>query len=260
MKRFFLGGLLIIFGALLLLGNMNYISYDLGKIISLFWPALLIIWGLNELTDHLRYKGRLGLNNYFFPTLSMIIGFVLIGNNLDLFPNGDINVWNLIWPLFIIYIGLTFILPNRWKKPKVYVINRGHHKRNYKASVHTEGGKSMLLGSFEIGKEPWALEDSSYHIGVGEAKIDLTKAFIKEGKTNLQITGCTGQITLIIPSDIAVDINASLDLGSLTIFDEEHSGTPGFVAYKSADYDSAFKKLFIDVKLNIGEILIKQVN
>lgn len=262
MKRFFFGGLLIILGVLFLMGNMNYIPYDIGEMISTYWPALLILWGLNEFGDHaFKHKFRGGLSNYFFPTLLIVLGSVLLGNKLDLFPNGDINLWQVFWPLVIIFIGLSFMLPSSWKKPRVYVINRHGDKKKFKSKIISHGdSESALLGSINIGKEPWVLEDSSYHIGVGEARIDLSKAFIKEGETKLQVSGCTGEIVLIIPDDVAVDVNASLDLGSVTVFERNHSGTPKCVTYKSHDYDTAYKKLLIDVKLNVGEIVIKQVN
>ena len=193
--------------------------------------------------------------------IAAFVGSVLLGNRLDIFPNGDINLWQAFWPLAIIFIGLSFILPSSWKKPRVYVINRNGDKKKFKTRIISDGdSESALLGSINIGREPWVLEDSSYHIGVGEARIDLSKAFIKEGETKLQVSGCTCEIVLTIHDDFAVDINASLDLGSLIIFDKEHSGTPRLVTYKSHDYDTAYKKLLIDVKLNVGVIVIKQVN
>ncbi|MBM7616358.1 cell wall-active antibiotics response protein LiaF [Alkaliphilus hydrothermalis] len=262
MKRIFFGGLLIVLGILFLMGNIYYLPYDIGEIVSTYWPALLILWGLNEIADNFRQdRNRYGMSNFFFPTILIALGSVLLGNNLDLFPLGDINLWHVFWPLVIIFIGLSFILPSRWKRPRVYVINRDGNKKKLNSRGSFDGdSQSVLLGSLHLGKEPWALEDSSYHIGVGEAKIDLSKALIKEGETKLQVSGCTGEIVLIIPGDVAVDVNASLDLGSITIFDREHSGTPRQVTYRSVDYDTAYKKLFIDVSLNIGEIIIKQVH
>ncbi|WP_026478532.1 cell wall-active antibiotics response protein LiaF [Alkaliphilus transvaalensis] len=267
MKRFLFGVLLISVGILFLLSNMQLIPYNMGDLIYNYWPALLIFWGIHEFYDEFSiYKRRPSISDLFFPTLLTTLGLVLLGNRLNWFPNGSISIWNAFIPVVIIFVGLSFIFPSKRKKVVTFHSD-GKHKEKVKFkdkhihffSSQDNDTRNVLFGSFEIGNEPWVLEDSSYHVGVGEAKINLSKAYIKEGETHLDVSGCTGSIVIIIPADIAVNIDAHLDLGSVVIFNEEHSGTPGRVNYRSLNYDEAYKKLDINVKLNIGEILIKQV-
>ncbi|SCY89252.1 cell wall-active antibiotics response protein LiaF [Alkaliphilus peptidifermentans] len=253
MKRTTIGLLLILGGALYLLGNMGFLLFHPGDILKAYWPIILVLWGFNDIYKSIRFNGnKMRLQGLFFPVFLILIGFVLIGNHLDWF-GGSINVWQVIWPLAFIFIGLSFFTSPR-------ITYMGGSKSDVHIHFKDIKNRYINIGSFELGNEPWGLEDTSVHVGLGEATINLTKALIKEGETNLNIAGHIGSITVLVPTDLAIDVIADLRLGNIELFDIDHTGTPGTITYRTPNYDAAYKKVSLRLTLKIGEIQLKRVD
>ncbi|KAB3530054.1 cell wall-active antibiotics response protein LiaF [Alkaliphilus serpentinus] len=262
MKKNFWGILLVALGVLFLLSNAGIMAYDMGEIVYTYWPLIFVIWGLSSIINKItsrKYGFR--LTDLVFPLFLIAGGLILTGNRLDMFGR-TISFWQVFWPFVLIYIGLSFFTSHSF----VYINDikyDGKHKAkdNYKHNPNgfSEGKRHISIGSLDIGNEPWVLEDTNYHVGIGETTIDLSKAFLKEGETNMQITGHIGSITVEIPSDMAINVVANLSLGNISIFGNDHAVNPRTVTYRSEFYDEADKKLILYLSLKIGEIELEKV-
>jgi lia operon protein LiaF len=127
-----------------------------------------------------------------------------------------------------------------------------------------------FVGEIRLGDQPWALENSSYSLGVGEVYMDLTTALLEEGVTYVNLSGWVGSVQIIVPEDLAIDVSADVNIGSVEIFGEEQefsrhhknrrSGvSSNLLCYRSEDYDKALKKVRINASVNIGEVSLKRV-
>ncbi len=52
------GLIFIALGTVLLLDRFGYLEFDLGRFLSTWWPAILIVVGLGMILDHSHYHGR----------------------------------------------------------------------------------------------------------------------------------------------------------------------------------------------------------
>jgi len=155
-----------------------------------------------------------------------------------------------------------------------YKSNRNTKRKNSKSytfeDVKASKDRFHFVGEIRLGDHPWALENSSYSLGVGEVYMDLTTALLEEGVTYINLSGWVGSVQIIVPEDLAIDVSADVNIGSVEIFGEEQefsrhhknrrSGvSSNLLCYRSEDYDKALKKVRINASVNIGEVSVKRV-
>lgn len=256
----FIGLLLLLFGILFLLSNTGMIEMNLSTLPSTYWPLLIIVWGLKEaLTGLLKLmsglrRGRWRHKHLFWGTALLATGILLQGNKLEYFSVGFSDVWSWVWPILIIYIGLNIILNKR----HTMSIRSDFKDIDFDRS---EGKKrNQLFGDVNLGNEPWQLEDMHIWMGAGDTDVDLTKAILPEGETILDVSGWVGDITILVPQAMDIKANVDLRLGEVTLFSHQQSGSGRFLSYKSEDYETAKKKVYLRVSLAIGEITVKWVH
>lgn len=98
-KRSIMGVLIIGVGLLMLAGTTGYIEVE--GLWSTFWPVILIAIGLVNLSD--------GSRNYFFSIMMVGFGTLFLLRNLEVGFFADLDVWELIWPIIIIIVGVWFM-------------------------------------------------------------------------------------------------------------------------------------------------------
>ncbi len=138
-SRVFLGVLFVAIGALLILENLDLLSYDLSHIL-ISWPMLLIVIGIFNLN---RKAGS--------------AGFILIGiGTFFLLPRiFDVpdHFFRNFWPAILVVIGIIFIL--QWKrKPGLAPFSSTTDNRDILDETAIFGGRNMSLVSeqFKGGK------------------------------------------------------------------------------------------------------------
>jgi lia operon protein LiaF len=135
---------------------------------------------------------------------------------------------------------------------------RGVYTKN-----RSDSGKSteQFVGELRLGDKAWAPESGEYSVNVGEMNVDLTTAILEDGETDLNLTGWIGEINIILPEELAVDITATVSIGSVEFFgEEEQSGiSRNNIRFRSDDYATAVKKVRIKATMNVGEISVKRV-
>ncbi|MDK2931825.1 MAG: hypothetical protein PWR07_1956 [Bacillota bacterium] len=111
-----LGLLILTLGIVWLLRNLGVVEADIGGLIATYWPALLIIWGLDAIFSAVsphsnggsRSQGVFSASGIFGLVL-VILGVVIIGRNLGLYHVDLSIIWRVLWPIVIILIGWSLI-------------------------------------------------------------------------------------------------------------------------------------------------------
>jgi lia operon protein LiaF len=256
------GIILVLVGGLYLLSNFGMIPNGLMNNILRYWPVIIILWAGYHLTDAILEKTSTNRKfNRVYGSMSLIIiGWVLLENRLNLLFDESISLWSVAAALFVIFVGIRIIF---FKSGEYEIQN----EKDFQGIKFNKGGFNAV-GDLRLGDQPWALEDSSHNIGVGEIYVDLTTALLKEGVTVFNLSGWVGDIQVIMPEDLAVEISATVRVGNIDIFGQEQefknksmekrSGVSNRLDFKSDGFEDAFKKIRMHVSLNIGDISIRR--
>lgn len=110
-----IGLLLIGLGVMFMLEQTGHLEFDIGSLVSTYWPVALILVGLHGILSRRRHDGRGGggIWNLFI----VLLGVLFLLDNLDRFH----FTFQMIWPIAIIFAGLSFLFgrPGHrrdWKK------------------------------------------------------------------------------------------------------------------------------------------------
>lgn len=94
----FLGSLLLAFGVVALLVQLDVITADLGQVAADWWPLVVVGVGVAALVTVPRA--------WLGPTLVIGVGVLFLVQTLDLV---ELDVWELLWPVAIILVGLALL-------------------------------------------------------------------------------------------------------------------------------------------------------
>ena len=90
-----LGVLVVLAGVVLLLERTGAVEIDLGALVGTLWPLVIVLVGLVALL--------LVPRAWFGPVVILAVGVVLL---LDRLGVADVDVWDYLWPVAVILIGL----------------------------------------------------------------------------------------------------------------------------------------------------------
>ena len=84
--------------------------------IAKWWPVALILLGVLSLIDYVdsapapRREGvQMRNTSVFWAVVLILVGVLFLLNNFGLLPHLGFSIWNLIWPIFLIALGVWFI-------------------------------------------------------------------------------------------------------------------------------------------------------
>jgi len=134
-----------------------------------------------------------------------------------------------------------------------YLIFRGYRKS---AGRYRETQKFMAIGD----KEDIHITDdiNGRRIGhfIGDITMDLREARLEAGENHLSLSSFIGDIKVTLPPGTAARVGARSLLGDIDILGRRHDGIFNSAVEKSSDYDSADRKLNLDVEVFIGDIRV----
>jgi len=261
--KYIFGITVILLGVYFLLENLGY-DIGLNEIINSYWPVIIIIFGLKQLFNGLvNFSSGYRRNQWITGALlrGIIvtgIGFILLGNNLSWFSFSLGDIWDLFWPILIIYIGLKIIFNS-------HIHRRKGEKIEFNFETGFKGSKlnkrKLWFGEaiYGIG-EAWQLDDLQIWHGIGESTINLSSAIIPEREVIIELTGIVGEVKVLVPQDLAIKVNVDVSVGEVTVFNHNQSGTSRFISYVSEDYDQVVRKVNLLISLKVGEIKVKRVD
>ncbi|WP_394136680.1 cell wall-active antibiotics response protein LiaF [Cytobacillus oceanisediminis] len=256
-------------GVLLLLMNIGVISLEIKEVFVVIYPFIIFIFGAHSLMSAIFKKNRSGMFPGFFLT---VFSFLLILDRLEVIEFKFMDLWKL-WPLLLVFIGITILL----KKDRFKV----HFEQDFPADIHEKSRdqaerkvihiskpespqplkniRGFSIGDVDFKQPNWALEPMDLYTMIGDYFIDFSKAFIPEKETPVIVRGWIGDVKMIIPENIPVMIQSTINIGDIRIFDQKTGDINRSLHYKSPGYDEASRKLKIAVQVKIGSIRIDKV-
>ncbi len=105
--------------------------------------------------------------------------------------------------------------------------------------------------------EPSTFADvrSEYRLGIGDMRLDLSDVDFPDGDHRIDTYLGVGELRVIVPADVDVELSGELDVGEVDLFGRVDSGIGTDVdAIWSVDSDVT---LLIDVDAGVGHVIIE---
>ena len=230
----------IALGCGLLLDALGIVDLSIGRLIIVYWPVLLVMWGVQKAArvSHLIQMGRtVPVRAKVGPIALMALGVLLVARNLGWLGEGNVSFWRLGTAFLLIYLGIA-LLGDRPKGKQVI---------------------SSFAGEVYYGESPFALDDTLYTMMAGELRLDLTQAIVPNREVVLEFSLGAGEIEVLVPTDLAVSVHAHTGVGDLTIFDIQASGISRDIVWTSPDYAAATRRVKMSVEIKMGDVVIRHV-
>jgi predicted membrane protein len=122
------------------------------------------------------------------------------------------------------------------------------------ADIRFEGG----LGDREI--VPAAIEhlEPDYRIVAGTLTLDLRQIDFPDGETRVEARVGAGELIVLVPQNLAVDVNWRVAAGDATVFNQQQSGVLLEDHANTQGYDEAGQRLHLDLIVTTGTIEVQQ--
>lgn len=150
----------------------------------------------------------------------------------------------------------------RFNNQQAYSFTSGHeHHDHESASFNSNKAKvkHSLIGNLYLTAPRWELTDMNIWHGIGEVKIDLSRAIVHETETVLIINGWIGDIDIYVPYDLEVAISANINIGDIDVFGNKEGGFNRNMSIETNNYRDAAKRVRIIISLNVGDVDITYV-
>jgi predicted membrane protein len=200
--RIFWGLVLILVGALVLFKPFDI--YDLGYLLSTWWPAIFILIGISMLIEH-RFRRPLG------GVLFILFGTLFLLNELDLLED---DVWHYLWPIGLIILGLWIIL-----RP----VLRSRSSEAIPPIAANDIDLAAVFSGIKRRIDTQTFKGGEVSAVFGGADLDFTGAGLEGGRATVEATAIFGGITIIVPRDWRVVANGTPILGG---FEVKHQNPP----------------------------------
>ncbi|WP_175988249.1 cell wall-active antibiotics response protein LiaF [Bacillus sp. Marseille-Q1617] len=263
-NQWFFSLLLLMAGVWLLLLNIGVISLEITRDFVKILPILLILIGLKWVVDSF-LKNSFG--KLFFGLFTLVFGSLIILDEWNI-VDFDYGSWWELWPILIISIAIYRVAFK--KSIQVTVTNESPYEK--KLPVGFEGGRkheektktnklkrNFIIGEIKFSEPNWPLEPMKLQNVVGDYYFDMSKAFIPEGETPIEIKGWVGDVKVIIPERVPVDITINVKVGELKLFDRKSSEIRSDFYYQSPGYEESSRKIKLFINVKVASIRISEV-
>lgn len=187
---------------------------------------------------------------HFYQRGRRLLAGILFGLAVILFFK--INIFGLIMAGLFIFFGYNIL-----KKESTRNEQKEADAQSYHTHTSTKNVKKSLIGEVHYTRSRFELEDLTIQHGIGDVKIDLTKALIRDGETVIVVNGWVGDIDIYVPYDLNVSVDASISLGDLDILGQREGGVSRNISMKTTHYEDATKKVKLILSLFVGDIDVR---
>ncbi|MBU6389357.1 hypothetical protein KGQ71_02470 [Patescibacteria group bacterium] len=179
------------------------------------WGLALILLGLGFLLNSLGVTGAHDFLVHWWPLLLVLIGlgeflsgeiiggafWVVIGIVVTLFTDNLVdytgNVWGIIWPLLVIFIGLRFMLRPAYRR-------RRWERWSEQDRVSWAAGSSAIFGGAGKKVSSKDFKGTSVSALFGGVKLDLREAKISEEGAVIDVSALFGGVEILVPAKYPV--------------------------------------------------------
>jgi lia operon protein LiaF len=168
----------------------------------------------------------------FFGGVLILIGVLILAGSIF-----DINIWGFFWPVLLILLGLWVLIRPRWVGPR--------------------GAVEFLFFNNLRRKGVWQVKNEEIWSFLGDVYLDLTGAEIPTGESVYRIYGFIGDVDLIVPQDVGVKVSSAAFINEVKVFGRKQSSILFPVENASENYETAERKIRLDVAFFISDVKIK---
>lgn len=97
-----------------------------------------------------------------------------------------------------------------------------------------------------------------YDLGMGTQTIDLRDVSFAPGVMNVQAGVGIGTLVVQVPSDVSVQVHFKVGAGDAQILGRRYAGAGLDQTYTSPGYDTAAKKVNLELNVGVGNIEVRQ--
>ncbi|HET7615395.1 MAG TPA: cell wall-active antibiotics response protein LiaF, partial [Bacillales bacterium] len=119
--------------------------------------------------------------------------------------------------------------------------------------------RNSLIGDTHLINNRFELEDLNTANGIGDVKIDLSKAIIPEGVSTIVISGLIGDVDIYMPSDLEVSVTGSVIFGELEVLGHKQGGFNRQMNVATKGYEQAERKVNISISVFIGDVDVRYI-
>lgn len=99
---------------------------------------------------------------------------------------------------------------------------------------------------------------SEYALTVGKQTIDLRQVTFDAGETRIAASVGIGDLVVRVPDDVAVRATIQIGAGNADVMERRFSGANVDETYESEGYDTASRRLLLDLSVGVGNIEVSR--
>jgi lia operon protein LiaF len=249
------GILVIAFGVLWFLSaaGIGLPGMSAGEFFSTFWPLFVIYAGVSSLWWSRKVYQKTGIRGLFWSNI-WAVGLILVGVLLQLDKLGVLtfSFWGIVAPALLILFGLSLVFGQKYR-------HRGKTSIEWYEEWNDHGKQLRnKIGDLKIAGPGRVLEDMRIEKKLGAILLDMSEMVIPEGETTVEISCKAGDVDVLVPAGLAVEVEAGVKVGDVKVFAQRNSGH-GQLRFKSDDYDTAERKVKLRVYVKFGDIDVVRV-
>jgi predicted membrane protein len=203
-NRTLIGVIMVLAGLFLVIRNTGFFPEFIDNVIF-SWPMLLLAIGLVM---------TLGSSEKTAGYIVMAVGGFFM---IPLIFRETFHMYNMFWPSIFIIVGIIFIVSRRGSWNRTNLNSKGIIGDDYidYVNVFSGGERQIVSKNFKGGRITAVF---------GGIELDLTKAVLAQGISELEIACVFGGATLIVPDDWHITIEVTPVLGG---FSDSRKLSPG---------------------------------
>jgi len=194
--RIFWGLALILVGSLVLLKRFDF--WDLGYLLSTWWPAILILIGISILIGNRFRRPGAGL-------LLILVGAMFLAWELGYL---EVDVWRKVWPAALIVLGLWIIF-----RPS----GRSHDTGPAAPAPGDDIDVTAVFSGAKRRIESQIFKGGEITAVFGGADLDLRNAGLEGGRATVEATAIFGGVDIIVPRNWKVVMDGTPILGGFSL-------------------------------------------
>ena len=104
--------------------------------------------------------------------------------------------------------------------------------------------------------EAWAVDDAVVRTVIGDILLDLRRASLPEGETELTLLCWLGTIQVRAPHDLGLDVTAQTFVGTVDVLGVREEGLIRDIEVRTDGYAQASRRLRLRLSTVVGELLV----
>lgn len=201
-----------------------------------------------------RFRGGPSAGQVAFGLLLVLAGLAWLLRSIGVFD----LAWDLILPGALILVGGALVVTARGRDHGGLVFLGIVLTLILVATSIVPFSLSGGVGDRTVTPMTPAEVQSEYPLTIGSQKIDLRQVSFETGETHVTASVGLGELVLHVPDDVAVRAVVQIGAGNADILERHYAGVGIDDTYESDGYDSAPRRLLLDLSVGVGNIEVNR--